>query len=177
MKKDFKMFEHYIGLKYENNVEDMIKVHRLMEENGVSVGSYTTKEKLDAYSDKRLFKQHYFISKVGKTLKWCPTKSADKLSKMELKPASWFYDILQGGEKISVNTSAVPKGWLDVQLGHYMADLYSSRLSTATDIKYPDPVSLFPGSTSSDVEFEEVSVDEEDTYTYIDEVDDDALPF
>lgn len=177
MKKDFTMFNHYIGLKYENNVEDMIKVHRLMEENGISVGSYTTKEKLDAYSDKRLFKQHYFISKLGKRLKWCPTKSADKLSKIELKPASWFYDILQGGEKISVNISAVPKGWLDIQLGHYMGSLYSNTIKSVGDIKRPDPFASVPMPTSSDVEFEEVDISEEDTYSYTDEVDDDALPF
>jgi len=78
MKKDYsKVFGHYYGLQYDGNVGDMIVIHQLMEDAGMQVSS-STKEKLAAYSDKRPFRVNYFISKVGKTLKWCPTNSPER---------------------------------------------------------------------------------------------------
>ncbi len=112
MKKDYSsLFDHYDGLQYDNNVHAMIKVHELMEKAGIHV-SALTKDKLAAYSDNRPFKVNYFISKVGKKLKWCPTNSADKLAKMNLKPAEWFI------QKLSDSTEPIvklPENWLEKQ--------------------------------------------------------------
>ena len=110
MKKDYSsLFYHYYGLQYDNNVAAMIKVHELMEKAEiVPVGS--TSNKLDRYSDKRPFKVHYFISKVGKTLKWCPTSSQEKLDKMTLKPAEWWIEQLSDEVVLSI-----PANWLDEQ--------------------------------------------------------------
>jgi len=110
-------FKHYQGLIYNNNVDEMIKIHELMEKAGYQV-SASTKDKFSAYSDKRPFKVNYFISKVGKTIKWCPTNSAEKLAKIESKPYEWWLEQLSDDIKIvpSVN---IPTNWLEEQAMFY----------------------------------------------------------
>ena len=116
MKKDYSsLFDHYYGLQYDNNVNAVIKVHQLMEDAGIPV-SETTNNKLNAYSDKRPFKVHYFISKVGKKLKWCPTASEDKLAKMTLKPAEWWIEQLS--DVPATPTVKLPDNWLEEQAKH-----------------------------------------------------------
>lgn len=118
MKDYSKIFDHYYGLKYDGNVNDMIKIHELMEKAGIQV-SGLTKDKLNAYSDKRPFKVNYFISKVGKTLKWCPTASGDKLLKMSLKPAAWW--LAQFGDHADIPAVKLPDNWLDEQARHILS--------------------------------------------------------
>lgn len=162
MKKDYsKIFGHYYGLQYDGNVSDMIKIHQLMEDAGMQISS-STKDKLAAYSDKRPFRVNYFISKVGKTLKWCPTNSAEKLSKMTLMPACWWLEQLT--DKVEVQPTAsveLPKDWLTVQLTEHVKSmlLNDSPATTGPKIVYPDP---------EDILVEEYEVVEEE---------DDTLPF
>jgi hypothetical protein len=122
MKKDYsKIFGHYYGLKYDGNVADMIKIHQLMEDAGMQV-SGSTKDKLAAYSDKRPFRVNYFISKLGRTLKWCPTQSAEKLAKMTLMTPEWWIEQLS--DKLEVKPSvALPSNWLDVQLTEHVTKM------------------------------------------------------
>jgi hypothetical protein len=122
MKKDYsKIFGHYYGLKYDGNVADMIKIHQLMEDAGMQV-SGSTKDKLAAYSDKRPFRVNYFISKLGRTLKWCPTQSAEKLAKMILMTPEWWIEQLS--DELEVKPSvALPSNWLDVQLTEHVKSI------------------------------------------------------
>jgi hypothetical protein len=160
MKKDYsKVFSHYYGLQYDGNVSDMIKIHQLMEDAGMQVSS-STKDKLAAYSDKRPFRVNYFISKVGKTLKWCPTSSPDKFSKMTLMPAAWWIEQLSDEVELEVTGSVeLPKDWLTVQLTEHVKNMMLNDLSVTTG---PVIASL------EDVLVEEYEVVEED---------DDTLPF
>jgi len=111
--KDFsKIFKNYIGLEYTNdNLDDIIKIHRLMENNGIKV-SDSTKSKLDRYSDNRMFRLDYFISRNGKSITWCPTKSPVKKTKIEFKPASWWFSHLLS---VSEPITTMPRNWLDEQ--------------------------------------------------------------
>ena len=120
MKEYSKIFDHYYGLQYDNNVNAVFKVHELMEKAGIEVTSPTT-IKLDAYSDKRPFRVHYFISKTGKKLKWLPTNSADKLAKMTLKPAEWWIEQLEGSTT-TAPTVNIPNNWLDEQAKYILGD-------------------------------------------------------
>jgi hypothetical protein len=129
MKDYSKIFDHYYGLQYDNNVNAVIKVHELMEKAGIEVSS-TTKEKLDSYSDKRPFKVHYFISKQGKKLKWCPTASEDKLLKMSLKPAEWWIAQLDD-HVVSTPVVNIPNNWLDEQAIHILNVQISATASSA----------------------------------------------
>lgn len=115
MKKDYSsLFNHYDGLLYDgSNYAEMYQVHQLMEDAGI-VEEGLTRAKFDMYSDKRPFKVHFFISKQGKKIKWCPTASEEKKSKMNLKPASWW--ITQLGDSVKVVSEiSVPKNWLEQQ--------------------------------------------------------------
>ena len=162
MKKDYsKVFSHYYGLQYDGNVSQMIRIHRLMEDAGMQVSS-STKDKLAAYSDKRPFRVNYFISKVGKTLKWCPTNSLEKLSKMTLMPAEWWVEQLSDEVEVQPAASVeLPKDWLTVQLTEHVKNmlLNDSTVTSGPKIVHPDP---------EDVLVEEYEVIEEE---------DDALPF
>ena len=120
MKDYSKIFDHYYGLQYDNNVNAVVKVHELMEKAGIEVSS-TTKEKLASYSDKRPFKVHYFISKQGKKLKWCPTASEDKLHRMSLKPAEWWIEQLDDTITLTPVIN-IPNNWLDEQAKHVLDD-------------------------------------------------------
>ncbi len=134
MKKDYsKVFNHYDGLQYDNNVHAIIKVHELMEQAGVHV-SALTKDKLSAYSDKRPFKVNYFISKVGKTLKWCPTSSPDKFAKMNLKPAEWWIEQLEDVVALNKITDNIPDNWLDEQAKH-ITSIYAAATKILDDAK------------------------------------------
>ena len=158
MKKDYsKVFSHYYGLQYDGNVSEMIKIHQLMEDAGMQVSS-STKDKLAAYSDKRPFRVNYFISKVGKTLKWCPTSSPEKFAKMFLMPATWWIEQLS--DEVQPATSVeLPKDWLSVQLTEHVKSMMLNDLSVTAG-----PVTVLP----EDIVVEEYEVVEED---------DDALPF
>ena len=135
MKKDYsKVFNHYDGLQYDNNVHAIIKVHELMEQAGVHV-SALTKDKLSAYSDKRPFKVNYFISKVGKTLKWCPTNSPDKYAKMNLKPAEWWIEQLEDVVALNKITANIPDNWLDEQAKHITSIIYAAATKILDDAK------------------------------------------
>lgn len=140
MKKDYsKIFGHYYGLKYDGNVADMIKIHQLMEDAGMQV-SGSTKDKLAAYSDKRPFRVNYFISKVGKTLKWCPTNSPEKFAKMTLMTPEWWIEQLS--DELEVKPSvALPSNWLDVQLTEHVKNmlLNDSAVTSGPVTVYPDP--------------------------------------
>lgn len=116
MKKEFaNIFDHYYGLQYDHNVSAIIAVHKLMEEVEI-VPEGSTQNKLEAYSDKRPFKVHYFISKVGKKLKWCPTNSSEKLDKMILKPAEWWIEQLTDiAPSVSKPVINIPDNWLEEQ--------------------------------------------------------------
>lgn len=162
MKKDYsKIFGHYYGLQYDSNVAEMIKIHQLMEDAGMQVNS-STKDKLAAYSDKRPFKVNYFISKVGKTLKWCPTNSAEKLSKMTLMPACWWIEQLSDEVEVQPTISVeLPKDWLTVQLTEHVKSmlLNDSLATTGAKMVYPE---------TKDALVEEYEIVEEE---------DDTLPF
>lgn len=140
MKKDYsKIFSHYYGLKYDGNVNEMIKIHQLMEDAGMQVSS-STKGKLAAYSDKRPFRVNYFISKVGKTLKWCPTSSPEKFSNMHLMPAEWWIEQLSDVVTIESTPSVIlPTNWLDVQLTEHIKNKMLNDLSVATGPKIIHP--------------------------------------
>jgi len=159
MKKDYsKVFSHYYGLQYDGNVSQMIRIHRLMEDAGMQVSS-STKDKLAAYSDKRPFRVNYFISKVGKTLKWCPTNSPDKFSKMTLMPAAWWIEQLS--DEVQPATSVeLPKDWLSVQLTEHVKNMLLN-----------DDLPIIPGPVTASLE--DVLVEE---YEVVEE-DDDTLPF
>ena len=159
MKKDYsKVFSHYYGLQYDGNVSQMIRIHRLMEDAGMQVSS-STKDKLAAYSDKRPFRVNYFISKVGKTLKWCPTNSPDKFSKMTLMPAAWWIEQLS--DEVQPATSVeLPKVWLSVQLTEHVKNMLLN-----------DDLPIIPGPVTASLE--DVLVEE---YEVVEE-DDDTLPF
>jgi hypothetical protein len=124
MKKDYsKIFGHYYGLQYDGHVEEMIKIHQLMEDAGMQV-SGSTKDKLAAYSDKRPFRVNYFISKVGKTLKWCPTNSPEKFAKMILMTPEWWFEQLTDVVEVQPATSVeLPSNWLDVQLTEHVKNM------------------------------------------------------
>jgi hypothetical protein len=110
--KDFtKIFSNYIGLEYNDNLADIIKVHRLMENNGIKV-SDTTEVKLAKYSDNRLFKLDYFISRNGTKISWCPTKSPVKKTKITFRPVEWWLDNLK---PLSEPRTEMPRNWLDHQ--------------------------------------------------------------
>jgi hypothetical protein len=160
MKKDYsKVFSHYYGLQYDSNVSAMIAVHTLMEEKGIAV-SGSTDSKLKAYSDKRPFRVNYFISKVGKTLKWCPTNSHEKLAKMTLMPAEWWIEQLTDEVEVQPTASVeLPKDWLTVQLTEHVKNMMLNDLSVTAG-----PVTVLP----EDILVEEYEVVEED---------DDTLPF
>lgn len=130
MKKDYSsLFNHYDGLSIvHNTIDDMIKVHRLMEKAGIGVTS-STDEKLIAYSDRRPFKVHYFISKQGKNLKWCPTASEEKHSKMNLKPASWWIDKLSDATVVSSNI-VIPNDWLLKQVDNVRTMTFSKNVNS-----------------------------------------------
>jgi hypothetical protein len=159
MKKDYsKVFSHYYGLQYDGNVSQMIRIHRLMEDAGMQVSS-STKDKLAAYSDKRPFRVNYFISKVGRTLKWCPTNSPDKFSKMTLMPAAWWIEQLS--DEVQPATSVeLPKDWLSVQLTEHVKNMLLN-----------DDLPIIPGPVTASLE--DVLVEE---YEVVEE-DDDTLPF
>jgi len=130
MKKDYsKVFNHYYGLQYDNNVHAIIRVHELMEQAGIQVSAFT-KDKIEAYSDKRPFKVNYFISKVGKTLKWCPTNSPEKLAKMTLKPAEWWIEQLEDAKPVI--EVKLPDNWLDEQSKH-ITDIIMASASKILD--------------------------------------------
>ena len=160
MKKDYsKIFGHYYGLQYDGNVADMIKIHQLMEDAEI-VPAGSTKNKLEAYSDKRPFKVNYFISKVGKTLKWCPTNSPEKFGKMVLNPAEWWIEQLSDDVKAEpVESVALPKDWLTVQLTEHVRSMMLNDIGITAG-----PVTVLP----EDDLVEEYEVVEED---------DDSLPF
>lgn len=160
MKKDYsKIFGHYYGLQYDGNVSQMIRIHRLMEDAGMQV-SGSTRDKLAAYSDKRPFRVNYFISKVGKTLKWCPTNSPDKFSKMTLMPAAWWIEQLSDVVEVEPAASVeLPKDWLTVQLTEHVKNMMLNDLSVTAG-----PVTVL----AEDILVEEYEVVEED---------DDTLPF
>lgn len=168
MKKDYsKVFGHYYGLQYDGNVSEMIKIHQLMEDAGMQV-SCSTKDKLKAYSDKRPFKVHYFISKVGKILKWCPTSSVEKFDRLTLMPAAWWIEQLSDWwiEQLSdevpnepTTSVELPKDWLSVQLKEHVKNMMLNDLSVTAG-----PVIISP----EDYLVEEYEVVEEK---------DDALPF
>lgn len=160
MKKDYsKVFGHYYGLQYDSNVADMIKIHQLMEDAGMQISS-STKDKLAAYSDKRPFKVNYFISKVGKTLKWCPTNSPEKFAKMILMPASWWIEQLTDEVEVQPAASVeLPKDWLTVQLTEHVRTMMLNDLPVTTGAKMVH---------SEDILVEEYEVVEEE---------DDTLPF
>lgn len=167
MKKDYsKVFGHYYGLQYDSNVSAMIAVHTLMEEKGIAV-SGSTNSKLKAYSDKRPFKVNYFISKVGKTLKWCPTSSPEKLSKMTLMPAEWWVEQLS--DEVQPATSVeLPKDWLSVQLTEHVKNMLLN-----------DDLPVIPGPVTVSPEYdlvEECEVVEEEYISLSTEIDDE-LPF
>lgn len=163
MKKDYsKIFGHYYGLQYDSNVADMIKIHQLMEDAGMQISS-STKDKLAAYSDKRPFRVNYFISKVGKTLKWCPTNSPEKFAKMILMPASWWIDQLSDVVEVQPAASVeLPKDWLTVQLTEHVRTMMLNDLPVTTGAKMVHP------------DLEDVLVEE---YEVVEEEEDDALPF
>jgi len=162
MKKDYsKVFSHYYGLKYDDNVNDMIKIHYLMENAGIQVSS-STKSKLDAYSDKRPFKVHYFISKLGKTLKWCPTNSPEKFDKMTLMAAEWWIEQLTDGKPVDFSTKFVqlPENWLEIQALDYIR----TKINIESD---PNPVKI----VLEDELIEEYIIEELEDHK------DDTLPF
>lgn len=168
MKKDYsKIFGHYYGLEYNGNSDDVIKVHQLMEDAGISV-SGSTKSKLAMYSDKRPFKVHYFISRIGSRLKWCPTSSKDKLCKMTLKPASWWIEQLTD---VAVTTSTVelPKNWLDVQLTEHVKSMIDSTTAIGGNSSYVLWSPVEPETQEEECTTTVKAVDEYD--------DDDELPF
>jgi len=162
MKKDYsKIFGHYYGLQYDGNVSEMIKIHQLMEDAGMQV-SNSTKDKLAAYSDKRPFRVNYFISKVGKTLKWCPTNSPEKFAKMILMTPEWWFEQLTDVVEVEPAASVeLPKDWLSVQLTEHVKNMLLN-----------DDLPVIPGPVAVSSEYdlvEECEVVEDD--------DDDALPF
>jgi hypothetical protein len=131
MKKEYaKIFDHYYGLQYDNNVSAMIRVHELMEQAEITpYGS--TKNKLDAYSDRRPFKVHYFISRVGKNLKWCPTNSKEKLDKMTLKPAEWWIEQLTDTvTPVARPVINIPADWLEQQAEAVRAMVFAKKVVT-----------------------------------------------
>jgi len=160
MKKDYsKVFSHYYGLQYDGNVDDMIKIHQLMEDAGMQVSS-STKDKLAAYSDKRPFRVNYFISKVGKTLKWCTTSSPEKFAKMLLMPSEWWIEQLSDEVEVQPTASVeLPKDWLTVQLTEHVRNMMLNDIGISTGPKIVHP---------EDILVEEYEVIEEE---------DDALPF
>lgn len=178
------LFKHYYGLKFDNNIKDVIKVHQLMEDAGL-VPKGLTKAKIDAYSDRRPFKVNYFISKVGHTLKWCPTASPGKLSKMTLFPAEWWIKHLTESsetKKTPISTK-IPENWLDVQLKQHIDNLTSTNVSgghsldTSPAITYNDPEESFNEEPvtyyTTEIEYYEVP----ETYDSAEETYDDELPF
>lgn len=160
MKKDYsKIFSHYYGLQYDANVAEMIKIHQLMEDAGMQV-SCSTKDKLAAYSDKRPFKVNYFISKVGKTLKWCPTSSPEKFAKMILMPFEWWFKQLTDVIEVQPTASVeLPKDWLDIQLTAHVTNMMLNDLTAISGPKIVHP---------EDILVEEYEIVEEE---------DDTLPF
>jgi hypothetical protein len=171
------LFKHYYGLKFDNNIDDIIKVHQLMEDAGIVLKGLT-KVKIDAYSDRRSFKVNYFISKVGHTLKWCPTASPGKLSKMTLFPAEWWIKHLTGSSETekSTVTTKIPENWLDVQLKQHINTLTSTHVSsghslnTAPETTYnEEPVAYY----TAEIEYEELP----ETYDSAEEPYDTELPF
>jgi hypothetical protein len=167
MKDYSKIFDHYYGLQYDNNVSDVIKIHQLMEKAGIDVTA-STKDKLDAYSDKRPFKVHYFISKVGKKLKWCPTNSEDKLHKMSLKPVAWW--IAQLSDHADAPVVKLPDNWLDEQAKHIISITLTAELSNSLK-KMSD--------LSSSISFgsETIMIEEEEDETMLVEGEEGYLPF
>ena len=163
MKDYSKIFDHYYGLQYDGNVNDMIKIHELMEEAGIQVSS-STKDKLNAYSDKRPFKVNYFISRVGKTLKWCPTNSPDKFAKMSLKPAAWWIAQFTGVKPVV--EVKLPDNWLDEQTRH-ITDVIIRAATNILDQSKVDVTNISETST--------VYVDEELNLVVKEE--EDYLPF
>jgi len=170
MKDYSKIFDHYYGLQYDNNVNAVVKIHELMEKAGIEVSS-TTKEKLDAYSDKRPFKVHYFISKQGKKLKWCPTASEDKLFKMSLKPAEWWIAQLDGAVT-SAPAVNIPNNWLDEQARHIISVQINARSSSGLF----NTTGVLTQSSTVYVNDELDLVVTEDP-DYAKDIDSDALPF
>lgn len=160
MKKDYsKVFGHYYGLQYDGNVDDMIKIHQLMEDAEI-VPAGSTENKLGAYYGKRPFKVNYFISKVGKTLKWCPTNSAEKFGKMTLMSAEWWIEQLSDDVKAEpVESVELPKDWLTVQLTEHIKSMMEDNFHVTTGPKIVH---------AEDDLVEEYEVVEEE---------DDALPF
>jgi hypothetical protein len=151
MKKDYsKLFDHYYGLQYDHNVAAMIKVHQLMEDAGI-VPDGSTSDKLGRYSDKRPFKVHFFISKVGKKLKWCPTNSQEKLDKMILQPAEWWIDQLEDKKPIVAH---FPDNWLDEQAQHVATILALASEKFSTNI-YVDVFNEEP-TPAVDSDYEEL---------------------
>jgi hypothetical protein len=166
MKKDYsKVFGHYYGLQYDGNVGDMIVIHQLMEDAGMQVSS-STKDKLAAYSDKRPFRVNYFISKVGKTLKWCPTSSPEKFAKMILMTPEWWFEQLTDVVEVESAASVeLPKDWLSVQLTEHVKNMMLNDLSVTTGQQLTTGPAI---ASLEDVLVEEYEVVEED---------DDTLPF
>jgi hypothetical protein len=159
MKDYSKIFDHYYGLQYDGNVNDMIKIHELMEEAGIQV-SASTKDKLSAYSDKRPFKVNYFISRLGKTLKWCPTNSPDKFAKMSLKPAEWW--IAQFNVMKPVVEVKLPDNWLDEQTRH-ITNIIIEAATIVSDQSKVDVTNISESSTVYvDEELNLVAKEEED---------------
>ena len=166
MKKDYsKIFGHYYGLQYDDNIVEMIKIHQLMENAGIQI-SGSTKNKLAAYSDKRPFRVNYFISKVGKTLKWCPTSSPEKFAKMILMPAEWWVEQLTDVVEVQATGSVeLPKDWLTVQLTEHVKNMMLNDIGISTGTKVTTgPKTVHP----EDDLVEEYEVIEEE---------DDSLPF
>ena len=162
MKKDYsKIFGHYYGLQYDGHVEEMIKIHQLMEDAGMQVSS-PTKDKLAAYSDKRPFRVNYFISKVGKTLKWCPTSSPEKFAKMILMTPEWWFEQLTDIVEVQPAASVeLPKDWLSVQLTEHVKNMMLNDLSVTTG-----PVILYPDPEDDLVEEYEVIEEEDDSLPF-----------
>lgn len=168
MKKDYsKIFSHYYGLQYDGNVIEMIKIHELMELAGIAV-SGSTKSKLEAYSDKRPFKVNYFISKVGKTLKWCPTSSVTKFNNMTLMPVEWWFEQLTDTVPVEPTTPLkLPEDWLSLQLTEHVRSmlLNDSPVTTSAKILYPDLKDiLVEESIVITEEYTSLSTEEDDTY-------------
>lgn len=95
--KYFDAFEHYEALSCtDTSIDDIKEVYKKMEYTR-AIHLPETFEQRKSRRVSNPFKFDFFISKVtpGKKIKWLPTNSPEKKSKLNYKPASYFLDKLE----------------------------------------------------------------------------------
>lgn len=98
MKKNkyFDAFEHYEALSCTDNSIEVIKEIYKKMESARSIHLPETFKQRETRKANNTFKFDFFISKVvaSRKIKWLPTNSPEKKSKLNYKPASYFLDKL-----------------------------------------------------------------------------------